>query len=177
LLLLAIPSVLAGFAIGGFVFSDFLQPAIFVSEKNDVIAYLAKHYHGVWEFILHGLKAPPVWLAFAGVALAWLLYLYKPQWREALVPKLSVFSYVLQAKYGFDRFNQVVFAGGSRALADIFAKITDKRLIDGLMVNGSAHSVAFFGRLLRHLQTGVLSHYAFVMIVGLLAISVWLYLR
>ncbi len=177
LILLAIPSLFAGFAIGALIFSTFFDQAIYVAEKHDVIAYVAKHYHGVWEFILHGLKMPSVWLAFAGVALAWFFYLYKPQWREQLVPKLALASYVLEAKYGFDRFNQVVFAAGSRFFADIFAKITDKRLIDGVMVNGSAQSLAFFGRLLRYLQTGVLSHYAFVMIVGLLAMSLWLTLR
>jgi NADH-quinone oxidoreductase subunit L len=40
--------------------------------------------------------------------------------------------------------------------------------IDGLLVNGSARVVGWFAAVTRRLQTGMLYHYAFAMIVGVL---------
>jgi NADH-quinone oxidoreductase subunit L len=42
------------------------------------------------------------------------------------------------------------------------------RLIDGLLVNGSARTVGWLASVIRHVQSGYLYHYAFVMILGLL---------
>jgi len=44
----------------------------------------------------------------------------------------------------------------------------DVKLIDGLMVNGSALSVRWFSGKIRIIQSGYLYHYAFAMIAGLL---------
>ena len=46
--------------------------------------------------------------------------------------------------------------------------IGDVVLIDGLLVNGSAKLVAWFSSVVRHVQTGLLYHYAFAMIIGVL---------
>ena len=55
-------------------------------------------------------------------------------------------------------------------------KFGDIKLIDGLMVNGSARLVGLFSNALRHIQTGYIYHYAFSMIIGvflLLTIRTW----
>ena len=41
-------------------------------------------------------------------------------------------------------------------------------MIDGFLVNGTAHMVRRFSALIRKVQTGYLYHYAFAMIIGLL---------
>jgi NADH-quinone oxidoreductase subunit L len=46
----------------------------------------------------------------------------------------------------------------------------DVALIDGLVVNGSARVVGWVSALIRHVQSGYLYHYAFAMIIGLLAL-------
>jgi len=46
-------------------------------------------------------------------------------------------------------------------------------LIDGLIVNGSAKAVGWFSGVIRHLQTGFLYHYAFVMIIGMIGLLAW----
>jgi NADH-quinone oxidoreductase subunit L len=43
-------------------------------------------------------------------------------------------------------------------------------VIDGLFVNGSARVVDLFAGLLRKTQSGYLYHYAFAMILGLIAL-------
>jgi NADH-quinone oxidoreductase subunit L len=49
----------------------------------------------------------------------------------------------------------------------------DQQLIDGFLVNGSAHAVGRFSAIIRHLQSGYLYHYAFAMIAGLAVLLAW----
>jgi hypothetical protein len=169
LILLAIPSVLAGFFIGPMVFGDFFGEAIFVLDNHDVLSQL--HYHGVFSFLLHGVMALPFWLAMAGVATAYYFYLVNPSIPAKLHHSLNWLYRVLENKYGFDRFNEIVFAGGARLIGRVFWKVGDQTLIDGTMVNGTAKMVGFVSKKVRHVQSGYLYHYAFAMILG-----VWLLL-
>jgi NADH-quinone oxidoreductase subunit L len=171
LILLAIPSLLAGYFIGDVVFGGFFGNAIFVAGPHDVLGKLGSHYHGVWSFMLHGLQAPPFWLAMAGVATAWYLYIYRPDIPGVLKARLHGLHSLLMNKYGFDDFNDKVFASGSRGLGSLLWRVGDRFLIDGAVVNGSAKTIGWLARLVRHVQSGYLYHYAFAMIVG-----VWLLL-
>ncbi|MGI9334237.1 MAG: NADH-quinone oxidoreductase subunit L, partial [Gammaproteobacteria bacterium] len=76
---------------------------------------------------------------------------------------------LLENKYGFDVLYERILASAGRETGDALWQVGDVRLIDGLMVNGSAKAVGWFSGVLRHVQTGYLFHYAFVMIAGLLA--------
>ena len=73
----------------------------------------------------------------------------------------------------FDRFNQWFFAGGARGLGSGLAQGGDRALIDGVMVNGSAKLVGMASRVMRHLQTGYVYHYAFAVLVGAVAFLTW----
>ena len=76
---------------------------------------------------------------------------------------------LLDNKYYFDKFNEVVFAGGARLLGRGLWKCGDQTLIDGLLVNGSARAVGWFAGVVRLLQTGHIYQYAFGMIFGVFA--------
>ncbi|MFT7235105.1 MAG: NADH-quinone oxidoreductase subunit L [Methylophagaceae bacterium] len=169
LVLLAIPSVLAGFMIGPMVFGQFFGDAIYVSAEHDVLSQL--NYHGVTSFILHGLMTPPFWLAMAGVGTAYYFYRLNPAIPEKLHKSFNWLYRVLENKYGFDRFNEVVFAGGARLIGRVLWKAGDQTLIDGALVNGTAKTVGYVSKKVRLLQSGYLYHYAFAMILG-----VWLLL-
>jgi NADH-quinone oxidoreductase subunit L len=171
LILLAIPSVFAGIFIGDMVFGDFFADAIFVLPEHDVLAHLAESYHGLFAFILHGLMTPPFWLAALGVYTAYFLYIKRPDIPAKLQQQFSGIYKVLENKYGFDDFNDKVFAGGSRLIGRVFWKLGDQTFIDGAVVNGSAKTVGAVARIVRHIQSGYLYHYAFAMILG-----VWLLL-
>lgn len=77
---------------------------------------------------------------------------------------------VLENKYFADKFNEIVFAGGSLAIGKFFWKLGDEKLIDGLVINGSAKTVGYVSSVIRHIQTGYLYHYAFAMIIGLIVL-------
>lgn len=171
LIFLAIPSLLIGaFLAGPMLFGDYFGHAIYVDHAHDPMHELAHHWHGALGFALHGFTGLPFWLALGGVATAGFLYLVRTD-LPARIERLSgPLHSMLVHKYGFDRFNELVFAGGSRGLGGMLSRIGDRMLIDGVMVNGSAWLVSATANVSRRLQTGYLYHYAFTMIVGLLVL-------
>ena len=78
-------------------------------------------------------------------------------------------------KYGFDAFNQAVFARGTRALGWLCWRGGDEMIIDGVAVNGTAKGVRYLSGVLRLIQTGHVYQYAFAMIVGVIILSLWLF--
>ena len=87
--------------------------------------------------------------------------------------KLGFLRRILDNKYGFDDFNQAVFARGSVALGRQLWEKGDMKIIDGALVNGSANSVGLLAGISRNIQSGMLFHYAFAMILGLLGMLTW----
>ena len=81
--------------------------------------------------------------------------------------------YILENKYGFDDFNQAVFARGGLGLGRKLWQTGDVTLIDGSLVNGSAKGIGALSAVARGVQSGYLYHYAFAMILGLLAMLTW----
>jgi len=175
LILLAIPSAVIGwYTIGPMLFGDYFGASIFVLPEHNVLATLGEEWHGPLTMILHGVQQPPFILAILGLVTAWYLYLKRPDIAESIKQKSGVLYTMLIEKYGFDRFNEIVFAGGARALGNFFWRNGDVRLIDGLLVNGSAKTVGWVSGIIRHVQSGYLYHYAFAMILGLLGLLSWL---
>ncbi len=174
LILLAIPSVLIGaFYIEPMLFGDLFANAIHVKPEHDVLAKVGETYTGIGGFMLHGLMTLPFWLALAGVGTAAFFYLKRPDIPAMIKEKCSLIYTILDKKYGCDDFNDTFFAGGSRGLGHFLWNIGDVKLIDGLMVNGTAKSVGWLSSKVRFSQTGYLYHYAFVMIIGLVVMVSW----
>jgi NADH-quinone oxidoreductase subunit L len=174
LILLAIPSVVAGYVVGPVLFGDYFKDTIQVLPQHDVLARLGEGYHGVWGYVLHGIMAPPFWLAMGGLITAWYVYMKNPALADRARDKAGFIYRLLVNKYYADDFNQAVFAGGARGVGQLLWRIGDVVLIDGLVVNGSARVVGWFAGVARQLQTGYLYTYAFAMILGLLAMLSWL---
>ncbi len=171
LTVLAIPSLILGaFLIGPMLFGDYFGNAIYVARDHDVLTELGANYQGVLMFTLYAFKHPPVYLAFAGIAVAWLFYIKFPHWPEKLVGRIGLIYRILVNKYGFDDFNQAVFARGTRGIGTLLWKFGDVSIIDGLFVNGTARSVTIISGFIRHVQSGYLYHYAFAIIIGLLVL-------
>ena len=115
---------------------------------------------------LHGLLTLPFALATSGVVLAWFFYMKRPDIPAAIQTRFSLINKILENKYGFDRFNEKVFAGGARFIGDKLWQVGDVQLIDGAIVNGSARLIGRISGVIRQLQTGLIYHYAFAMIIG-----------
>jgi len=169
LILLAIPSVFIGYMyVESMVFGEFFKGAIHVRAEHNVLGHLAEEFHGPLAMALHAFKTLPFWFAASGVFVAWFFYMKRPDIPAMLKQKLSLIYQILVNKYGFDRFNEIVFAGGGRGFGNLLWKIGDVKLIDGVVVNGAAQTVGVVATVMRQMQTGYLYHYAFAMIIGVL---------
>jgi NADH-quinone oxidoreductase subunit L len=168
LVLLAIPSLAIGFiAIEPMLFKGFFDGVIFIDgTAHPVMHELAEDFHGAVAMGVHSLTSLPFILALSGVALSWFFYMKRPDIPAAIKAKCGLMMVVLENKYGFDRFNEKVFAGGSRLIGSKLWKIGDVQLIDGVMVNGTANLIGRISKVMRGLQSGLIYHYAFAMIIG-----------
>ncbi len=171
LVLLAIPSVIiGGLTISSVLYGDYFHNVVFVQHAHDVLGHLKEEFHGPFAMILHGMTQAPFFLMAAGIATAWYLYMKNTELPGKIKSSFRLIYDILDNKYGFDAFNDKVIAGGTRGLGNILSKFGDIMIIDGFVVNGSAKSVAWFSSVIRHVQTGYLYHYAFVMILGLIGL-------
>jgi NADH-quinone oxidoreductase subunit L len=115
---------------------------------------------------LHSLMTLPLILAASGVLTAWFFYMKRPDIPAKIQTRFSTINQILENNYGFDNFNERVFAAGSRFVGDKLWQIGDVKLIDGNIVNGTANLIGKLSGVVRKLQTGLIYHYAFAMIIG-----------
>jgi NADH-quinone oxidoreductase subunit L len=181
LVLLAIPSVVIGFlAAGPMLFGTdmmghverlpFFLGSIDLSAARDVVARVGEEaWHGPVQFALHGFMAPTFWLAFAGFLVATVMYWWKPELHHRARRAFAWPVRILEDKYGFDTLWIRGFAGGGVLLGQGSRQV-DEKVIDGFFVNGSTRLVDATAAALRKTQSGYLYHYAFAMILGLIAL-------
>ena len=176
LVLLAIPSVIAGaFAIQPLLFGDFFshgvafQNVIFVGENHEALAEMGKEFQGWAAMGAHAFSGLPVWLALAGVVVAWFFYMKRPELPAVVSRTFSPVYKLLANAYYLDKINEIVFARGAVAIGRGLWKEGDVVVIDGV-VNGSAKFIGWFATVIRFLQSGYIYHYAFAMIIGMLGL-------
>ncbi len=184
LILLAIPSVVVGFMyFEPMLFGDYFKDAIHVLPEHDTLSRFGEIYGGatgtelIWKAITHGFVALPLYLALLGIFLAWLFYIKKPELPGKVSKMFGPVQSILEKKYGFDEFNQAVFAGGAVGLGKLLWSKFDAGLIDGVLVNGTAKSVGWISSIVRNVQSGYVYQYAFAMIIGLVALMSWMLFR
>jgi len=178
LILLAIPSVLFGwFGHNPIQFGDYFKDVLYVAREHAFFQEMLVDFSHPLHFVFHGVTGEAFWLTVSGFLTAWILYMKKPQWAFEIRTRFDWLYTLLDRKYYMDEIVQFVFAGGSRLLGKVLWKAGDQFLIDGVAVNGSAHSVGRFAAMMRYLQTGLINHYAIAMILGLIALGYWFALR
>jgi NADH-quinone oxidoreductase subunit L len=174
LIALAIPSVLIGaLTVAPVLFGSYFGDAIFVLPANNVVGKVGAEFSGAIAAALHGLISLPFWLACAGVATAWVFFLWRPPLADLAAERLSVLRKLLTHKYYFDWFNENVVAPLTRGIGVGLWKGGDEVLIDGALVNGTAAGVSWLGGLVRRVQSGYLYSYAFWMMIGLALLLGW----
>jgi len=168
---LAVPSVIAGYWIEPVLFGNYFGSAIQVLPEHATLAKVGEDF-SMAHFFGHGLVSAPFWLAIAGLGSAWYFYEKRPDIPEAISNKIKFIYTMLVNKYWIDDFNDWFFAGGVRGIGRNLWNFGDVKIIDGLIVNGSAKTVGWISSIIRNIQTGYLYHYAFAMIIGVLVFIV-----
>lgn len=166
LIALAIPSVIIGWlTVENMLFGDYFANAIAVKDAHNVLGQI--HFTTEFGFIEHAFHGVAVYLAAAGVFAAWYVYMKNPAIADMAAQKASFLYRLLDRKYWADELYFKVFADGGRGLGKGLWKGGDVTIIDGIIINGSARMVGWVASVVRHVQTGMLYHYAFAMIIGL----------
>ena len=116
----------------------------------------------------------PVWVIWApfvvtvsGFILAWLMYIRNDGTQKRINAKGGMLYNFLLNKWYIDELYEATIVRAVRKLGDLFWKIGDVKIIDGLGPNGFAAMALAGGKRLSKFQSGYLYHYAFVMLVGL----------
>lgn len=177
LILLSIASVVLGFLLVGWVV--YSQPGLFgqsitVAPKLNVLAEMSAGYKGAWPLTWHAVETWPFWLSLAGIISAWVVVMKPSRFMSYCFARCEWLRFVLVNQYGFDFFNKSIISRGSLFVSRFFYKCIDLVVIDDFFVNGSGRYFTRISAIFRRLQTGLLYHYIFVMILFVLIFSSWM---
>ncbi len=176
LVALTIPTIFIGYFLAPYMLSgEYFDGAIYMAEKHNSIAPIVDHYQEPFTLGLHAVQTIPFWLALAGVITAYIMVVKKPELSTKTRKLLGPVNHVLENNFYFDKIYINYISAGAVGLGHRFWKWIDVGIIDGIMVNGTAGLVANISAKVRHIQTGYLYHYVFVMVLGLLTLLGWLY--
>ena len=175
LVLLAIPSVIIGFVtIQPMLFGDFFKGAIEVNaHAHPVMEELGHAFHGPVAMALHAFGTLPFWLAAAGVALSYYMYMVNKALPSKIKATFQPIYTLLENKYYMDWINENILAKFARGLGIVLWKAGDQAIIDGAVVNGSWKLMGFISSVVRRVQSGYIYHYAMAMILGVFVLMTW----
>ena len=109
----------------------------------------------------------------AGLALAYLFYIRRPELPKAWAALNQPLYQFLLNKWYFDEIYDAIFVKPAFWLGRLFWKGGDGAVIDGFGPDGVSMAVGDVTRQVVRLQTGYLYHYAFAMLIGVAAIVSW----
>jgi len=166
LILLAVGAVLAGWlgynAFVGHGFEHFWSGSILGHE-----AIKAAHHVPTWVKIL------PLIVALTGIAAAYLMYIARPELPAKLAARLRPVHAFLYNKWYFDELYNLVFVRPAWFLGNGLWRGGDMAVIDGVGPDGVSAVARDLARRASRLQTGYVYHYAFVMLIGVVALVTW----
>ena len=170
LIVLAVGAIFAGMYWVGDFFGDnvesFFGASVYNNHATNSVIHDA-HYVPIW------VKLSSTIVMLGGFALAWVFYIYRPAAPVALAKQQhAIYAFFLN-KWYFDELYDRIFTNPAKALGRFLWKFGDGRMIDGT-INGIAMGmIPLFTRFLGRVQSGYLFHYAFAMLLGLLALIAW----
>jgi len=169
LAVLATGALVAGFL--GFNFfvgegrEQFWRDAILVLPAHDSV--------GRAEDVPFWVSKLPLAVGLAGILTAWVAYVWRPgipAWCARTFRPVYLF---LLNKWYFDELYDAVIVRPLMALGSGLWKKGDGAVIDGLGPDGVAETTRGLSVLASRLQTGYLYHYAFAMLIGVVALVSW----
>ncbi len=145
--------------------TEFWHGALFVRSGHDPIE-AAHHVEGLG-------KELPTLMAALGVALATLAYIMAPGIPAKVAATFKPLYQLFYNKWYFDELYEAAIRRPALALGRLFWKTGDGTIIDGCGPDGVSAVAAAVSLRLRKLQTGYVYHYAFVIVLALVALMLW----
>jgi NADH-quinone oxidoreductase subunit L len=168
--LLAVGAVLSGVVFAKKFIDEagikgFFRDSIFMRPENHII----HDFHSVPGWV----PWTPFVMMAIGFALAWYMYIKRPDVPVKLAREHQGLYQFLLNKWYFDELYDRIFVRPARWLGRFFWKKGDGWLIDGFGPDGIAARVVDVTRGVVRLQTGYVYHYAFAMLIGVAALATW----
>ena len=166
LIVLALGAMFAGYVgyesfVGGKA-ADFWGASILILEHHTALE--TAHHAPFW------VKYLPLFVGFAGIALAYLFYMFAPGLPALLVSRIRPVYQFVYNKWYIDELYDVLFVRPAFYLGRNLWKTGDGSLIDGVGPNALAAVTLNIARRASRLQTGYLYHYTLAMMVGVVAL-------
>ena len=169
LMVLGVGAVLAGIVFAPYFVGEHLEEfwgeAIFVLSSHTA---LEDAHHSpalvVWA---------PTIVAVLGIATAYLFYVLRPELPGRVAASLRPLYLFFLNKWYWDELYDAIFVRPAMALGRALWKGGDEATIDRFGPNGVAGRVVAIARRTTRLQTGYVYHYAFVMLIGVVALVSW----
>jgi NADH-quinone oxidoreductase subunit L len=176
LYVLAFFSIVAGFAGLPQVYGDMLG----VPESNSLSNFLRRVVRQGEHHVPHSTELMLALLAILaaalGTALAWFLYVARPELPARIRASAGALYRLVANKYYVDEIYDALLVRPLIALSDrVLFRGIDAGVIDGFVVNGSARTVrALADDALKYLQGGLAQGYLVTMVAGAFAVLAWL---
>ena len=150
------------------VFARYTEPVFAAgTEQLHEVGHLHEGAHPAWPFLAAWL------LAAAGTVVAWVMYAGPGKAAPAALARALPRTYAFAVdKFRVDELYELLIIEPIRYGAYILWRIVDVFAIDGLLVNGVARAVGFFGATFRIVQNGDVQRYAAIMAVAA-AVILW----
>jgi NADH-quinone oxidoreductase subunit L len=173
LFVLAFGAVFAGVALNNWFIGEerehFWNHSIFNRPGSEIMHQLER-VPTVVELI-------PLIVAIAGIALAWVMYIRRPELPKKLAKEHRRIYFFLLNKWYFDELYDAIIVKPLMRLARFSWRVGDATIIDGVP-NGLAAIAAGGAREAVKMQTGSLAAYAFVMLIGVVVlVGVFMFFR
>jgi NADH-quinone oxidoreductase subunit L len=169
LFVLAAGAVCAGFLVEHWFVGDgrgeFWRNSILVLPQHDSIA-AAEELSAFIYFL-------PLVAALLGIAIAYVCYSLIPDLPTRLSLQFRAIYLFLLNKWYFDELYDRLFVRTAFTLGEGLWKTGDGMIIDGLGPDGIAAATRELAREASRLQTGYVYHYAFAMLIGVVALVTW----
>lgn len=143
----------------------FWHGALFVRDGHDPIE-AAHHVEGL-------VKELPTIMGVLGIALATLAYVIVPGLPAKVAVMFKPIYLLFFNKWYFDDIYETTIRRPALVLGRVFWKTGDGTIIDGCGPDGVTAVAATVSLRLRKLQTGYVYHYAFVIVLALIALMLW----
>jgi NADH-quinone oxidoreductase subunit L len=172
LFILAIGAVLSGWMFYelfvGHHWYDFWRQSIFIDPANNIMD--DAHHVPKWVKLL------PLFISLAGIGLAIIIYGMMPSVAGGIASLFRPIHQLFYRKWYFDEIYDAVFVRPAVEIGRVLWIRGDKDTIDGFGPDGISNTVNRFSAFCSRMQSGYVFHYAFAMLIGVIALLAW-YIR
>ncbi|MEO1027826.1 MAG: NADH-quinone oxidoreductase subunit L, partial [Pseudomonadota bacterium] len=149
--------------------SDFWGAAIYTATENTVL----KDKYDVPHWVFWA----PLIVTIGGFVMATLTYFFNRGFGKKIAESGGPLHSLFSNKWYFDEIYEATVVRATRGLGDLFWKVGDKAMIDGLGPDGVTKLTRWGSRRISAMHTGYLYHYAFTIIAAALILGGVFYFR